>query len=240
MKLKYVTFTGTDDKTDLSEVQRISKEYPFVEWGMLLSIAKAGSQRYPSKKNFIDINNLKINKSIHICGATCKSIVEEGILEDNMIELFNCAMPHANRCQLNFSIKNTNVDLANLFWFIAKFTRNFILQQNKTNSPFIKGISPYVTRSGKVEILFDCSGGSGSVISEIPNLIPNIFCGYAGGLNPENLESKLQEIEAVVEDNEIWIDMESGVRTNNEFDLKKLLNVVKFLKNIQYDINSSQ
>jgi len=49
-----------------------------------------------------------------------------------------------------------------------------------------------------------------------------LLCGYAGGLNPDNIEQELIKIEAVVGDAEIWIDMESGIRNKkDELDLEK-------------------
>lgn len=237
MKLKYVTFTGADDNTDLSEIQRISKEYSFVEWGFLLSLSKAGNQRYPSAPTFEKINELKINKSIHICGNICNSIVEKGAISDkDEILLFRSAMkyPPSARCQLNFDLNAVDFDLMNLSWFALRFFNEFILQQNEANSPLISSIYPFVRKSKHIHVLFDCSGGRGVEIQKIPDLFPDIFCGYAGGLNTDNLEKKLQEIKSVVDENtlenDIWIDIESGVRTNNELDLKKVVECCEIAK----------
>jgi len=230
MKLKHVTFTGADDKTDLLEIQKISDQYPFVEWGFLLSKSKNGLQRYPSLETFKKILPLNIKKSIHICGQICYSIVGNGWIEDEeSIELFQIASHMADRFQLNFNVKSTPIDLIGIFWF-SRFFPEFILQQNKSNEHFINAITPYVHKTKRVHVLFDCSGGRGTVINEIPKPIDNIFCGYAGGLNPENLEQKLEEINSVVADKEIWIDMESGVRINNEFDLKKVVQCCEIAK----------
>ena len=44
-----------------------------------------------------------------------------------------------------------------------------------------------------------------------------------GGLTPDNLKEKLELLDKSLPKNiEIWIDMESGVRTNNKFDLEKV------------------
>ena len=48
------------------------------------------------------------------------------------------------------------------------------------------------------------------------------FCGYAGGLNPDTIGDALAAIAARVPDGQpYWIDMESGVRTDDRFDLDK-------------------
>ena len=37
MKVKYVTFTGVDNWTDLDELERIQEKYPYAEFGVLAS-----------------------------------------------------------------------------------------------------------------------------------------------------------------------------------------------------------
>ena len=226
MKIDCVTFTGADDKTDLDRMNQLSNEFPFIEWGVLISKSKMGLQRYPSLETLILMNDaLKhTNRSTHICGSICKDIVEDGGINPDDINLFSEAVKYANRIQLNFSIKSVKLDLMNLGRFINRIQdKKFILQQNKSNAPLIDGITPFLTRSSKVQILFDASGGRGTEITDIPNPILNLHCGYAGGLNADNLEAKIKEIDqAVLRDREIWLDMENGVRTNNEFDLSKV------------------
>jgi hypothetical protein len=46
--------------------------------------------------------------------------------------------------------------------------------------------------------------------------------GYAGGLGPDNLAEELRRIEEVAGDAEVWIDMETNVRTAERFDLDKV------------------
>jgi phosphoribosylanthranilate isomerase len=70
-------------------------------------------------------------------------------------------------------------------------------------------------------------GGRGVLPENWQGVVPNHFTGYAGGLNPDNLEEALININKAVGDNEIWIDTETGVRTDDKLDLEK---VVKFLE----------
>ena len=37
MKLKHITFTGIDARTDLQELQDIQRQYPLAEFGVLTS-----------------------------------------------------------------------------------------------------------------------------------------------------------------------------------------------------------
>lgn len=42
MILKNITFTGVDWKTDIDELREIQKLYPYVEWGVLVTIYEQG------------------------------------------------------------------------------------------------------------------------------------------------------------------------------------------------------
>ena len=59
-----------------------------------------------------------------------------------------------------------------------------------------------------------------------PLNIPGLKVGYAGGLNPENVGEKLEYLMENVE-GEFWIDMESGVRTDDRFDIDKCVSVLQ-------------
>jgi len=78
--------------------------------------------------------------------------------------------------------------------------------------------------------LFDASGGRGIQRGGWPSPIENTVCGYAGGIGPENVEKILQRLSNVVEDSEIWICMESGIRSNEDqskFDPYKCTKVLE-------------
>ena len=76
----------------------------------------------------------------------------------------------------------------------------------------------------RIAPLFDSSGGRGVVEKSWPK-IPHheygpIWCGYAGGLGPDNIKEELQKIEEAVGEAEIWIDMETKLRNKkDQFDL---------------------
>ena len=49
MKLSFVTITGIDEKTDLSRVKDLSEQYPFAEFGVLMSYDWSDNgPRFPS------------------------------------------------------------------------------------------------------------------------------------------------------------------------------------------------
>jgi phosphoribosylanthranilate isomerase len=87
-------------------------------------------------------------------------------------------------------------------------------------------------------VLFDASCGRG----KSPQAWATPFCcgdiaidtGYAGGISPENIESVLDAAAIAVRGSRIkthryWIDMQSGVRTGKQFDLRKVERVLKIV-----------
>ena len=78
-----------------------------------------------------------------------------------------------------------------------------------------------------VACLFDRSGGKGLVPSSWPLIRNDVFCGYAGGLGPETLSEELLKIFEMTNGQEIWIDMESKIRTEKKFDLGKVVNCLE-------------
>jgi phosphoribosylanthranilate isomerase len=64
-----------------------------------------------------------------------------------------------------------------------------------------------------VDWLFDRSGGLWP-----PHPGGDRLVGYAGGIGPDNVADVLEQIGAT---GPYWIDMESGVRTDDRFDLGK-------------------
>jgi hypothetical protein len=47
VKIDKVTITGADNNTPISDLFVLQKQFPFVEWAILLSQSKAGTDRYP-------------------------------------------------------------------------------------------------------------------------------------------------------------------------------------------------
>lgn len=81
-----------------------------------------------------------------------------------------------------------------------------------------------------VAFLYDSSGGHGKTT---PVWLPpkGKYCGYAGGLTPENLEVEIPKIAAVVGNHPIYLDMESGVRDSDDhFDLSRAELILKIAK----------
>ena len=78
--IKKVTLTGADDSVNPRDLLLLSKKYPFVEWGILLSARSEGLNRFPSydwqKQLSILSKNAthNFNLSGHVCGKWVRSI----------------------------------------------------------------------------------------------------------------------------------------------------------------------
>lgn len=238
--IKTVTITGADNTIDPSDLVKLSQDFPFVEWGILLSRKRMGESRYPSFTWMVDLHSCTemypfLKLSCHLCGAYVREFIkgdvafverEIGADKWNMFQ----------RVQLNFhGIKHEHAEV--LYALIRKSGKEFIFQHDDVNQQIAFDAA---RRSHNVSILFDKSGGAGILPDKWPELLPDIKCGYAGGLGPDNLKSQIELIEGIVGDTSIWIDMETKVRsftagvqtnvTKDIFDLDKVRQCLEIAK----------
>lgn len=220
MKIDKVTITGADDHTSIGEMVSLQKKYPFVEWGILFSVSKKGNPRYPS--GYAEFINNGLNLSAHLCGQYSADLLERG-----SVNFINQLAPHFKRIQVNynFSINNNwNIEPA-LKWTEGN-TRSvpLIFQYNKSNeAAFFQIWRPKIPN---IHVLYDASGGRGKIIDTVKTPFP-VYTGYSGGISSDNVEKVIEKINAYEWPFFVWIDMESGVRTNNQLDLYKVKEVLK-------------
>lgn len=229
MKLFHVTITGADDGVeDPQELLHLSEEFPFVEWGILFSVPKQGTDRYPSASWLQKLNSVcnialethgKVpNLSAHLCGVYAKNVIykNEVMLSSN----------HFKRVQLNLPQKDFHkTDLENLYSFAQSTYPDieWLFQyRGQEDDHKVEEMIKFNSGKGVFGVVYDISGGQGISPDAWPKPFSTIRTGYAGGLNPDNLEEQLNQIACVVDDQPVWIDMETGVRTDNKFDLSKV------------------
>ena len=77
MKLKQITFAGIDKWTDLSELKKIQKAAPNVEFGVLLSRNwQENGNRYFNPSELYKLRDLLgLNLSCHLCGYLAREAV---------------------------------------------------------------------------------------------------------------------------------------------------------------------
>jgi hypothetical protein len=245
MKLKYVTLTGADSSVQPEELVALSKKYPFVEWAILFSQSKSGTTpRYPGHDWVLDLlkiaESTPMNLSAHLCGKWVDDALKGEItfLKDaEMNKAFRRVQLNMGKDRLQGAFKNKQ-----LVYAIIAAEKQVIFGGNYAaiiaNGQFFDTTGTYP--------LFDASGGRGIAATEWPKPLTyteyavvdgqqdeqkTVFCGYAGGLGPDNILAELKRIEEVVGDATIWVDMESRVRTKDKagdrFDLAKCEQVLQ-------------
>lgn len=231
MRLSCVTITGADDSVYIQNLLDLSRDFPFVEWGILFHPEKQGSARYPSQRWVRSLmSHSGLNLSAHLCGSYSRDMLfknsmylpEDGEKAFRRIQL-NVTPEHFHKA--DFSV------LANLRRNLG-YSHELIFQYRGTeDDQRIAEMAQFNCKESVFSALYDVSGGRGispEFWSQIP---PGVRYGNAGGLSPINLEAELAAMETVVGDCEIWIDIESGIRTeDNTFDPIKVRRCLEIAK----------
>lgn len=211
-----LTITGIDDYTNFRFLLEITNARKDIEFGVLHYPKKMGSNRYPSMDT---INFLAqcgdLDKSLHICG------------ENNIYTFISSggkSVPAGyKRIQLNCS----EVELTPIMLLDIKrigLEMNIIIQVKSWISPAILcDCNP----------LFDASGGKGeaqtrnwALAKDNLFLSSNRKMGFAGGIKETTLKKDLNTIWDMGFRN-FWIDIESGVRYNDQFYLPYLVGIIR-------------
>jgi phosphoribosylanthranilate isomerase len=228
MKLTKVTITGADDSTSVESLISLSTDFPFVEWGILVSKKQEGSYRFPSRA-WIDeysaaAEKHRFNTSMHVCGRWVRDMFV-GILDWD--ELPSC-LNVCQRVQINTHAEPHLATPGFLDRLEAQREKQFIFQIDGINEIYM-----YAAVAGGFNVagLFDKSGGAGILPDSWPQPPYNgivIPYGYAGGLGPENVGEQVRLIEEAAP-MDYWIDMERRVRTpdDSELDLKAVETVLE-------------
>ncbi len=260
--LHTVTITGLDVWTNRNALVDLQREFPFVEWGILLSASRMGQDnRYPPSNWIEDTGQFfasvpvppRLRLSGHLCGAWARDIAAGG---NRFVTEYPKWPSFFRRLQLNvghiLSDISSSTEYGNdgehfydgvrLLAAAHPTASSRIIIQVNPNQGWRYRLQPLLD---EVDILFDCSGGRGIVAEHWPNpvagtdarLLTN--CGYAGGLTPDNLPDQLALIMKASLGQPIWIDVESGVRTDNYLDLDKVrqfLTVAKAARTFLADV----
>jgi hypothetical protein len=225
--IKFVTVTGADDSIDPKNLLDLSKKYPFVEWGILLSFSSQGGCRFPSLGWVDKLKDVSsgLNLSGHLCGKYVRDIVKGELTVNTDLLPFN-------RYQINFhGVKSEpeekfHTELPNI---LKQTNKQYIFQADLVNESLFWDM---YKKEVNVVPLFDLSHGAGVAPSEWRKPFDKIMCGYAGGLGPGNLKEQLEKILSITGNSDIWIDMETKVRSNydRQFDLGKVETCLKIAK----------
>jgi hypothetical protein len=74
-----VTITGADGRTPISALLDLSAEFPFVEWGILVSKRQEGGARFPGRDWSGTFARQAAEKqlavSLHVCGSWVRDLL---------------------------------------------------------------------------------------------------------------------------------------------------------------------
>lgn len=199
-KPDFVTFTGLDERTDIDRAVAIGRHYP-VEWGVLMSPKRQGNEpRYPHSGVVASVaSRYLLRLAGHVCGGHARALMEGSALE------LPTHPSNFNRIQVNHRSPAPGILCPRL-----ERERVRIICQCR---------GPEFPADDRVEWLFDASGGHGVRPDAWPaHPGDRRTVGYAGGISPENVR---ETIDAIDSRGYYWIDMESGVRTDDWLDLDK-------------------
>jgi hypothetical protein len=229
MNLDRVTITGADDSVDPRELGELAAEFPFVEWGILVSASSEGAPRFPTRQwvgRLVDNLGPEVRLSLHVCGRWVRDLM---VGRDSLLREWG-AVDRFQRLQLNFHARHHDVLVFPAADLLRRLGKQVIVQMDGTSNEGLLWLFR-VDHGLDCAPLFDTSGGAGVVPASWPRPFSSIdYHGYAGGLGPETLLPELFRIADAVGDGEarIWIDMERRVRTEDDsaLDLGKVRRVL--------------
>jgi N-(5'phosphoribosyl)anthranilate (PRA) isomerase len=220
MSLASVTITGADDGVRVQDLVDLSREFPFVEWGILYSESRQGTPRYPGyewRQALAVAPPMRL--SLHLCGRAARELTEG---------LWTYVHgPHFQRLQVNgYTPPAPKLRAAAHAHFVE------VILQVRSEAELV-GAAEDARLMPYASILFDPSGGRGIEPFRWPVRPLGVKFGYAGGIGPSNVEEVISAIGPV---EPYWIDMESGVRTEDRFDLVKVRDVLSRVASYTRDI----
>lgn len=220
-----MTVTGADDEVDPSALTELSKEFEFVEWGILFSSSQNGQARYPSKawRSALYAETMTVeypvNLSAHICGGFTDQFLYSQSYVTTEIDIFY------RRAQFN---RLNEDNIKPILKYALDSSMPIILPANKKTTSLLEEIED----KSRLSILFDSSGGNGVAPETWPDHMPGTFiCGYAGGINESNVVDVVTRLGARYNEEPFWIDFETGARTSdNKFDINMVKRILEKVK----------
>lgn len=228
--LKLVTFTGLDDQSNVKEAVALSKDFPNTEWAILFSKNKKGVPRYPTLKKVQEILETDLKFSAHLCGEWVDDALKGDLtfLESHTTSQNRTSLAHRfKRIQFNMGKERLKAALKNEKFL--SMCKNIKSHQLILGGNYVD-IDEKFFSENNICPLFDASGGRGIETAQWIKGCVGVLTGYAGGIGPTNIENNLIEISKVAA-GDYWIDMESGIRSQNILDFSKCQFVLEKVEN---------
>lgn len=219
--LRRISLTGADDAVSIEELSLLAQQYARVEWALLYVPYAEGQARNPTRswREAFFKAELPGYSAVHLCGRQAFEELLAGELPEEILK--------ANRLQLNINARKRDFTDDEVLAVIDRALHlgpDVILQYHPTTAALVGyavAHCPFHLRR-RLHVLMDSSRGTGVVPESwgAPAAVAQAFCGYAGGLGPDNVATVAAQLTALAVP--YWLDMESGIRTENQFDLAKV------------------
>ncbi len=209
--LTRVSITGADDDVDPSKLVALSVEFPFVEWAILFSAKRQGGPRFPSVPWIARLRELTRGTPVHLAAHFCWTHTRDTLAGNHRWLLDALGF---QRIQFNgwegqglarLAVVCRDVEL------IMQVRSEDMLQTAADVADDVASVG------GRASALYDPSGGRGIETFRWPLAPQGLRLGYAGGIRPSTVVDVLGDIGPV--DHDFWVDMETGVRVNDKFDI---------------------
>lgn len=214
-----VSLTGPDDRTDMTRLIDLSQQFSLVEWALLYVPHNEGAPRNPTRTwREAFFQHVDAASAVHLCGALAFEQLLKGELPADVLQ--------AQRLQLNINARKpdfTDAQVLEVYARALELGPDIILQYHPGTAALIEQFTQQLpaAEQSRVHVLMDASRGTGKAPATWvrPAALDALHVGYAGGIGPENIETVLRDVSAPRR--ACWIDMESGIRTDNQFDAAK-------------------
>ena len=185
-------------------MRELSRRYP-IEWGILVDRDRQGTPLFPDARQVDRFRKIGVRLCAHLCGRIAREIAGDREPALNLAGF--------SRIQVNHGREGaTTAMVGAVSRYAAKNGVRAVLQCQ----------AEFPVEQTGVDWLYDVSFGEGICPSSYPVLrSDHPFCGYSGGIGPENVRDMLTRRIGITEAFQFWIDMESGVRSGGAFDLGK-------------------
>lgn len=236
VKLKLIAFAGIDDRTSPDDLWDVYSEHPGIEFGVLCT-----PHWYENGNRYLNPLNLRKFEGLPLCAHLCGRFAADA-LRDRWGAFKKEYFPDGDipfgRLQLNVSSgKYVQLGISDFkrlrleFYFDGEVA----LQQKSPSCQPLYG----AVRAGswvQVSPFYDASGGFGKDVRFEGGSVRAIRYGMSGGIGRDNVLRKLREARSAsrIGVGEFWIDMESKVRTDGWFDVKKVRQVLKIVENSEF------
>ena len=217
-KPQYISFAGVDQFTDINKVKKLSSAYP-IQWGILCSKTRMGQEnRYPALETMVRFtDNTNCNLGLHLCGVYAKEALfgnRPDVME--LLPTSNVETIQVNT-KLFWGSEHMKYWLKNLKDYSEEMNAKIVMQHDRTDC-FPGHIEDFIW-------MYEASGGNGVEPSTWPINDDKNLVGYAGGINPDNALRIVQTLQTKA--HKYYIDMESGIRTDDKLDLDKCYSICK-------------